>query len=70
MRGEFNVTVALGAAMCIFVTISEKRGIVYTEHMLAVAAAMMEAKGSATWVSPAPDTAALCAFWEPVKPLM
>lgn len=43
--------------MCIFVTIFEKRGIVYTEHMAAVAAAAaaaaMEAKGSAaprTWV--------------------
>lgn len=45
---------ALGVTMCIFVTISEKRGIVYTEHMLVVAAAAaaMEAKGSAaprTW---------------------
>lgn len=44
---------ALGITMCIFVTISEKRGIVYTEHMLVVAAAAVEAKGSAdprTWV--------------------
>lgn len=34
---------ALAAAMCTFVTLSEKRGIVYSEHML-VTAAVMEAR--------------------------
>lgn len=40
MRRECNASVALGTAMCTFVTISERRGIVYTEHMLVVAAAV------------------------------
>lgn len=76
---EFNAAVALGAAVCISVTTSEKRGIVCTGHMFVVAAAVMEAKGescprnTAAWVSPVqrldvcvPDRAGL----EPVKPLM
>ena len=40
MRGECHATAALVAAMRTFVTISEKRGIVYSEHMPAVAAVM------------------------------
>lgn len=42
---EGNATVALGSAVCTFVTISEKCGIVYTEHMqVAAAAVVMEAR--------------------------
>lgn len=75
--------------MCVLVTISEKRGIVYTEHMpvaeaavaAAAAAAAMEAKRGLevggggpgypnTLTRVSPGAASLCAFWEPVNPLM
>lgn len=67
--------------MCVSVTISEKRGIVYTEHMpvaeAAVAAVMVAKRGFEvaggcpnTLTRVSPGAASLCAFWEPVNPLM
>lgn len=63
--------------MCTFVTLSEKRGIVCSEHMLAIAAVTEAAVNTVTWISLAQrldaralDPSLLCAFWELVKLLM
>lgn len=37
--------------MCTFVTLPEKRGIVYSEHMLVTAAVMDAAVNTVTWIS-------------------
>lgn len=44
-------------------TASEKRGIVYSEHMSVVMEAKASASSRTRWVS-----AAACALWEPVNP--
>lgn len=74
---ECTDRLALVAAMCTFVTLSEKRGIVCSEHILVIAAVMEAAANTVTWISldqwldaRAPDPALLRAFWELVKLLM
>lgn len=70
-------TVAFKAAMCTFVTISEKRGIVCSEHMLVLAAVIEATVNTVTWISLdqwlevcAPYPALQCVFWELVKLLL